>query len=942
MAPAGSTDSMTALLNIMRTNLHNEYADKGRMPSEGEVLAAARDLRNALGKLPMYQVTDEEFDAICRELLELVQHTMDYAPTLEGSDEQHQRGWYMAGPGSGRRFFWDRYRDYLKQYGLRSPDELAKLDRVTDEVMDQLGDPHADGNFQRRGLLMGDVQSGKTATFNALCCKAVDAGYEVIIVLSGISEILRGQTQSRLDHDLVGEDSQAFLGSGRASGSSRFKKVGVGLMPCDIPDEERGHITPFTSEGSDFSAGVLDTNRLNLENLRGAALFVVKKNAQILNNLRKWLFGDPPRVPEDRWALLLIDDEADNASVNTSAENRDPTAINREINTLLRSFRRASYVGITATPFANIFIDPATNEDRSAADLFPRHFLTLLSPPSHYIGPASLFGSGDVDEDGNESSDAKYGGQVIELANEELKECFPLGHKATLAETLTELPPSLCEALRYFIMASAVRSLRGDSRRHCSMLVNVSRYTAVQNRVAELVWDHVVRLRDAIVNYHGLPPEQALGISEIARFRDTWDEYRLEHLAGVAWPEFLVSHLCPAVKRIVVRAVNQQHSGALNYREYEDNGMRVVAVGGNALSRGFTLEGLLVSYFYRRTNMYDTLLQMGRWFGYRPGYEDLFRIWMGEDAVGWYGEITQAVEELKDSFRTMARQGGTPENFGIRIRHSRGFLQVTARNKMRRAQRITVPITVSGRMIETARLWRDPEKIRANNELCEKFIADLSGCGARHHFDEHVGAYIWHGVPAQAVAGLVDGYQCHPWHLDFQSRALAGLIANDGEWGMWDVGIPGGKGGEYPLPLPGCGPLTLHPEKRRLHADGSIPEMLRVNDRHVRIGSRGCTRIGLDWDTITCLSRQAAERGEKIGDMTYITAERRPLLLLHLLSNSRHDGSSGEFACFPRLIWALGLVFPGGRQEKCADYVVNEIWMKRYDALDDDYEEDDA
>ena len=359
--------------------------------------------------------------------------------------------------------------------------------------------------------------------------------------------------------------------------------------------------------------------------------------------------------------------------------------------------------------------------------MFPKDFLTVLPTPELYIGADKIFGNGDADEWNNDIPPTRtggiYGDSIIPIENEEQQSFYVFKHKKELADDLFDLPDSMRKAIRYFVIACAISDIRKDITEHRSMLVNVSRYTKVQNVTADLIERYLNSIKSDLQNYAALPLEKAMKITNISALASVWDEFGMEQLVKVKWEEFLHDHLQKSAKRIEVRSVNQQHgASSLNYYEYKGIGMRVIAVGGNSLSRGLTLEGLCVSYFYRNTMMYDTLLQMGRWFGYRPNYDDLFRIWMGEDAIDWYGYITDAVNELKDELRKMKRQNQTPEEFGLKVRQAPGSLLITAHNKMRTATSVKRPITVSGRMIETPRLKGDSISIQENATLCKSFI----------------------------------------------------------------------------------------------------------------------------------------------------------------------------------------------------------------------------
>lgn len=914
------TQNMEGLFQQIRQFIETNYTSK--LPTEDQILATAEHLRQIFsGLLP---VSDAEFESIKKRLPEHILHSIGYADTLRSRDSDHQVGWYHLNENDG--FFWNRYKTYLQEKWSRPV--VDRLHQTTDGIMDDLGDPRSEDPFQRRGLLLGDVQSGKTATFTAICNKAADAGYRVIIVLSGMMENLRVQTQERLDVEFVGMDSKYSLDK-KADSSMRNKQVGVG---CKSPSVSDKRITRFTSVSTDFKASVIRSNGLNLNDLKGTALFVVKKNKSVLNNLQKWLTKDEEVL---NLPMLLIDDEADNASVNTNSEERDPTAINAAINKILRSFKQATYLGITATPFANIFITPDMDSDGAAKDLFPRHFLTLLPTPDDYIGADKIFGNGNADN-WRERTEGQYSSSLIEIKNDEQSDFFIFKHKKELADNLYDLPPSLYEAICYFILVTAITDSRFDVKEHRSMMVNVSRFTAVQNVTADLIKEYVDQLKSDIENYSSLTIKQAMKIPNLQRICCVWEQYQLEQISGLTWHKVFSDYLSKAVRRIVVRAVNQKTGAkSLDYYNYKDSGMRVIAVGGNSLSRGLTLEGLCVSYFYRNTMMYDTLLQMGRWFGYRNNYDDLFKIWMGEDTVGWYAYITDAFNELKAELRSMARQNLTPEAFGLKVRQDPGALIVTARNKMRSGTPVSVPITLFGRMVETPRLWNNREIILENNQLCERIICaanDLK-CVERER-DENVKATIWKNVPKKIVVELVSQYRSHPWNLNFQASALSDFIEKDDGLALWDLAIPDGdktKSKVYPLKLSDGQQINIYPEKRKISKESTFSNMLRVNDRHVRVGAGGCAKIGLSKEQIAYLRKSG-----KATDKTYLISDRKPIVLIHLMYNTNSDLQS-----IPPYIYAIGLGFPEGKEEQKAYYIINTVELRNYVDIDDMADEDD-
>ena len=669
------------LENLISAAVSTRY--KEVPPTEEEFLTLAQSMRATLSTLP---VTDEEFAEILVRLRASIVIQMDVGVYINDRNTPH-KSWLPSRRADLDFFFWNRYKKYLEEIKHWNPRVTATLDKVSDEIVDLLGDPQSKEPFQRRGLVLGDVQSGKTANYTAISNKAADTGYRIIIVLAGMMENLRQQTQSRLDAEFSGRKSEYYLDP-KAEQGIKNQPVGVGRYGV------QKRIAAFTSVTKDFDINVLKSNDLNLQSVSDPIVLVVKKNKRILNNLIKWLSNSRDNTTgKIMLPMLLIDDEADNASVNTKSEDDSPAAINACIRQLLHEFNQASYLGITATPFANIFINPETEDEMIGDDLFPRDFIYSLAPPTNYIGADKIFG--DATE--------KFSDVLIPLRREEMDLFFPFTHKKTLE--VDALPPSMYEAIAYFLLFNAIRDLRGDYTEHRSMMIHVSRFTDVQNRIAEAVNEWLVQVKSDVQNYAALDDEKREQIASLRYLHKVWMKHQLEKISKTNWDDICSNYLNRAIAPIAVRAVNQRTGAtSLDYFNHKEDGLRVIAVGGNSLSRGLTLEGLGVSYFYRKSQMYDTLLQMGRWFGYRPNYEDLFRIWMAEEAIDWYGYITRAANELKDEIAKMKLANQTPMEFGLKVRQDPNSLIATARNKMRSATQVSRPVTVSGKLLETPKL----------------------------------------------------------------------------------------------------------------------------------------------------------------------------------------------------------------------------------------------
>lgn len=915
MSNLNSNPSVEQLENTISAYINSVYKDVP--PTEDEFQEEADKMRTIMSAI--IPVSDREYSEILKRLRQNLVIQMDVGIFINDRNNGHQ-SWLPAKRADFDFFFWNRYKRYLEEVKHWNPRVTANLGKVSDEILDLCGDP-SESNFLIKGLVLGDVQSGKTANYTAICNKAADTGYRIIIILAGIQEKLRQQTQERLDTEFTGRKSEYYLDP-KAEQGIKNTPVGVGRFGHDKK------IVAFTSVTKDFDSGVLRSNNLGIENVNCPVVLVVKKNKRILNNLIKWLSSNNTlnTAGQIELPLLLIDDEADNASVNTKDPDSSPAAINDCVRRLLGKFSKATYLGITATPFANIFIDPGKDDD-----LFPADFIYALSAPTNYIGADRIFGD-----------DGDFSEMLRPIDTLELEQVFPPKHKKDLI--VSDLNDELIEAANYFLLVNAVRDLRGDTSEHRSMMVHVSRFTNVQNQIAEIFTAWLDQVKSDLRNYSQLASEKAERISSIHALHEVWKKYALSIVSGADWEEILRTYLYRAVAPIDVRAVNMRTgASSLDYFNHKNDGLRVIAVGGNSLSRGLTLEGLCVSYFYRNTQMYDTLLQMGRWFGYRPNYSDLVKIWMSQDAIDWYSQITRATNELKDEIIAMRNAHQTPREFGLKVRQDPGSLIVTARNKMRTATSITCPITVSGHLLETPRLKAARPILEENEKLFKDFVFNLAALGKRLPANDErtKGHYFWRHVPGESIAQLLQLFETHPWHLSFNGRALAEYVAKR-EWAQgWDVVLMNsGEGAPYPGGL-ACGDEVLqiaNTEKRIIKADS---RQISVSGTKVRVGSGGCTRIGLTSEEIEQAKTEFKDEhdGKKnVPDSAYLIKGRNPILMLHVIQTELDPASSNTDV--PNFLFALGVGFPKTEKgTETANYMVNLVELSNW--MDPDEEEDE-
>lgn len=910
------TQAAETLYKFITVAINSKYGEVP--PKEEEFLAEASLVRSSMAVI--CSVSDEEYADLLNQLRASLVIDMDVGVYINDRNKGHQ-SWLPARRADLEFFFWNRYRQYLEINKHWNTKVTSTLNRVSDDILDLLGDPQSDEAFQIRGLVLGDVQSGKTANYTALVNKAADTGYRIIIVLAGTMENLRKQTQSRLDEECAGRRSEYYLDPKMLDTFKKNQPVGVGQYG------QQHKIASFTSVTKDFDINVLKSNQLSVSSISDPVLLVIKKNKRILQNLTKWLIENNanPSTGLIDLPMMLIDDEADNASVNTRDSEDSPAAINSCIRKLLRSFRQASYVGITATPFANIFIDPETEDEMFGNDLFPADFIYALEPPTNYIGADRIFGD-----------DAEYANMIIPLLHSEMDSFFPYTHKRDLEADA--LPPSMKEAIAYFMLINAIRDKRGDDKTHRSMMIHVSRFTDVQNRLRETVneWTDIVKTE--VLSYSKLPLEQAMRFGNIQLLSAVWEKHDLSRLSGLSWEECLHDYLYKAIAPIDVRAVNQKTGAtSLDYFSHKEDGLRVIAVGGNSMSRGITLEGLCVTYFFRRSQMYDTLLQMGRWFGYRPGYQDLCKIWMSEDAVDWYGYITRAANELKLEIAKMKNANQTPREFGLKVRQDPDYsLLATARNKMRTATVISRPVTVSGKLLETPRLKKAKIILDSNERVFRAFVKKLPAIGRRS--DTPRCEYFWRDVPKVEVAQLLLDFETHEWHFSFQNRALAEYIEEVMDDTPWDVALmTAGSGAALPDGLEyGDGKLDIgHTEARQVAIERNS---ILISNTKVRVGSGGCAAVGLSEEQIKAI-KDNYTRSKSVPDSEYLIKDRKPILMLHIINVTKVTPEEAKADC-PPFLYALGVGFPNnGDTTKKATYMVNLVGLRDWIDFEEDYDE---
>lgn len=851
---------------------------------------------------------ESDWDLIAKEVKSRIKVTLGPGVTLPGASfhdwlaEKHdQIDW--------RR--WLAYKAMLSAKGY-TPAVMASLDASTDEILNCLGDPAVSGHWKRRGLVIGDVQSGKTATYLGAVNKAADAGFRLIILLAGGTEALRKQTQFRVDEGFIGRDTAQ--GQPKV-GASLNPLLGVGKYHKDFVSAQA-----LTTQASDFRKTSKDAVSIVLDpDSPTPYVFVLKKNKTALENLRDWLRKQQVDGAAIDIPMLVVDDESDYASVNTKDED-SPTVINQLIREILATAAKSSYLAFTATPFANVFIDHETDDQVLGDDLFPSDYIRTLDAPTNYVGSVAYFGTED------KSDDSKL--QMLDDA----EDYFPFKHKSHLV--VNGLPDSLIDAIRVFIVASAIREARGDSGPR-SMLVNVSRFKRVQAQVHELVQAEFERIKNA-VEVHGSTMLTTATHTELQQLERCHRDY----LSGT---EFGWSDLRPflrkAVHQTAVKLINSDRvKAAKDLAEVESD--RMIAVGGDVLSRGLTLEGLTVSYFHRTVGASDTLLQMARWFGYRPGYDDICRVWIPDEVADQFRYVAGIVDELRSQLKTMKKQGLNPKDFGLAVRMHPEALLITARNKMKSAEAKSYTIDIAGKKnVETARIDSSPSKAKANEAAVEYLVAAV---------EEHQPATAWKvdGISFPATDGVDKGVvaeflsQYVGWVTDalFSEAAVSDFIrkTKNPRLQKWLVAFVTGDGAAVSL---GKG-LRLSGTPNRAVRSGAEITLSGATSPSVPFRVSGASsRLAGSTDVGRASGLPGGNKMTEPGvydEMTY------PVLLVYLVNPKPAEDDEKAVAAWHALqadglerLVGVKLAIPGKRGEKGADvkFMLNSVALKTWQGV---------
>ncbi|ESX02334.1 Z1 domain-containing protein [Mesorhizobium sp. M0179] len=715
-------------------------------------------------------ISPEQLEAATRLLWTIF--VTEQGPALSLIDTLRPAAWYVGErrqPGD----FMRRYLNKLEEDGW--PEEsILQLQDSTARILEVMDDPKRPGSWDWRGLVVGDVQSGKTASYAGVVNRAADAGYRIIIVLAGMHKILRLQTQKRFDNDFLGYDTNPKT----RQPNQPMRIIGVGNFNAQLTVDSLTMADP----NGDFNQRIAD--QLSFSPVNQPCVFVVKKNAKVLENLNGWISRLPG--PAKAAPVLVIDDESDQASVDTGdqplledgtfKEEYEPKRVNGEIRRLLMSFERRVYVGYTATPFANIFIHDERSAKDFGPDLFPSTFIVSLTPPDDYFGPAAVFGTND---------DADNPGLPLVRPLEQTEENWiPEKHDKTLKPLFNGqdvIPRSLERAIDAFLLTCAARAARGQETEHNSMLVHVSRYVDVHSGVHRQVEKYLFETRAMISNADRETLQRLKSVWELD-YLPTTEKVRTtvygRNTLPVTWEQVLTK-LPESSDKIQVITANGKTKADIDYDAYKKTGYSVIAVGGDKLSRGLTLEGLSVSYFLRISRQYDSLLQMGRWFGYRRGFADLCRLFTTSDMEDWFRYVATAQKELRGQFYEMSITNATPKQFGLKVA-VHDILEVTAKNKQRHAELHQSSYAGEGK-VQTV-MFQDATTIERNASVTDDFLVAL-GAGTDNPRrpgpgNKRASGTLWTGISGQDIAAYLKNLTFPPESQQVDGKKLATYISD--------------------------------------------------------------------------------------------------------------------------------------------------------------------
>lgn len=840
--------------------------------------------------------------------------------------------------------YFDRYKRYLRRQDF-SEAVIEQMESDCSRVLKQCANPELTLNVterKKKGLVVGDVQSGKTANYLGLINMACDYGYKIIVLLAGMTDSLRQQTQSRVDTGFIGAVSDTMS-------DAEIAYVGVN----DDAQIQQNYAVPLTNNENDFVKFVKKNLNATSGDFNKPIILVVKKNTSVLNQVVEWL--KPGFHNINCQNLLIIDDEADNASINTKKPECDPSKINGHIRNLYNNFPIASYVGYTATPFANIFVNP--EGDESYKDLFPSDFIVLLNAPSNYYGAQKVFSyEGDVHS------------RSLRVLDESEKHFLPAKHKKD-EYYFAELPDSLKEAILCFLINNVIRTKRGANRKHRSMMINISVYNIMHGEILDAVQKYVSKLLNIIEQDSGKCTSDFIKNEDMKMLYNIYTgnedyldgecDFYAEIREKISWEEIKAGLYDEIVKFETTVINNQNKKERFSYTDdrFKEIGARVIVVGGYVLSRGLTLEGLMVSYFSRSSTAYDSLLQMCRWFGYRPNYEDLCRVYMTPINIMNFRAVIDAVEDLKMQFREMIVKKKKPDDFGLMVRESPDTLEtsllITSRNKMYNSGKIVRVLNYGGTYADTSKLYCSKEVNEVNETVVQQLIDDCSSEGIEFtdYYAPNSGVCrkMLREVPRKIIASNIKNLKIPYENTKFDVDNLSVYIKDSEAFPFWDVVFASGDSTDISY-------LNQNSVIRSFRKSPS-DKFIRIGDVNNRIIDPGIFVSGLDEEQIEVARIHCEERRERQGKSRegaitvpdYLAVQtRNPLLVvypiqLNLPKEKPTDEEKRTIALFgkEKPVFGFAVGFPSKESADKLTYRANKRKIQEIEASREEPEVDE-
>lgn len=846
----------------------DEAVHKVRKNLEAMIGAMSKELEDALQEAKDFFIAE-------RKPIEVLQKRSILQPHIQ---------WYIANKESDKQ--WPALKNFIADSKGWGHETANNIGDAADEVVSLLANPKQN-TFQYRGLVVGYVQSGKTANMTSVIAKAIDSGYNFVMILAGLTNKLRQQTQRRMESDLVARYPQDWFRWTNADDNGDFRRP------------QGGQFAPHH--------GLVQ-------------LSVLKKNVSPLRQFLKTVEDTPTSVLND-FRVLILDDECDSASVNAASREFDITAINELIRKTISRIPAVSYVGYTATPFANVLINPYSHGNQ-IEDLYPRNFITTLDRPSGYFGTEELFGLEPQNADDIQPEEEGLN-MIREIPYEELEHLRTPSRnvKDTFYPKITE---SLQDSILYFIGSCAARYARNQHDQHMTMLVHTSVYAVLHDRMSAVIETWLKKHKKQLMNKEG-------GLFE--RLKELWQEESNKLPEGITSErkigfDEMTSYLSHVLSKIETPVENADSDKRLDYETGEAK--IYIVVGGTVLARGLTLEGLMVSYFLRTTSQYDTLLQMGRWFGFRPGYEDMPRIWMTNELKSSFRNLATVEAEIREEIKVYSERKVSPMDFAVRIRSFPG-MAITAATKMRNA--ITCKISYSGQHRQTIRFkYKDESVLKGNWSAGAELLTYAEEFGETLPSENKV---LFSGVPVNQIRRFFQKYSVHSDHKELSAELLINYISSlENVFESWNVGLfqpNSGKAAEMSL-----GPIAAPRLVNRAAINDDNPD---TADIKALMSTRDVI-----FDCQESLPEGMEQSWKKLKEWRQEQLGAVPLLLLYVIdkdSTPKTSSKNREALYSIEHILGFGIVFPAV-DTALGDYVsvdLDEPSADEIESLDEEINE---